>query len=104
MKVSRQNPDTLKGSRNTKMKIHLQEAYQQCNNRHYFKGMQMDNITHLAIKGIWYEADFYGLDTKKTLSLDRKKVKKEALKQIQGIIDSARNRFLSRSTGRSIVC
>ena len=78
----------------TKMKIHLQEAYQQCNNRHYFKGMQMDNITHLAIKGIWYEADFYGLDTKKTLSLDRKKVKKEALKQIQGIIDSAIDFYL----------
>ena len=37
---------------------------------------------------------FYGLDTKKTLSLDRKKVKKEALKQIQGIIDSAIDFYL----------
>lgn len=73
----------------TKMKIHLREAYQQYNNRHYFKGMEMDNDTRLEIKGIWYEVDFYGLDTKKTLSLDRKKVKKEALKQIQKILDSA---------------
>lgn len=73
----------------TKMKIYLQETYQNYNNRHYFKGMETDNRIHLEIKGIWYEVDFYGLDTRKTLSLDRKRIKKEALEQIQKILDSA---------------
>ena len=78
----------------TKMKIYLQEVYQQYNNRHYFKGMEMDNQTRLDIKGIWYEVDFYGLNTKDTLSLDRKKIKKEAIKQIQKILDSAIQYYL----------
>lgn len=78
----------------TKMKIHLQEVYQQYNNRHYFKGMEIDNKTRLDIKGIWYEVDFYGLNTKETLSLDRKKIKKEAIKKIQEILKSAINFYL----------
>lgn len=73
----------------TKMKIHLREVYQQYNNCHYFKGMEMDNNIRFGIKGIWYEVDFYGLNTKETLSLDRKKIKKEAIKQIKKILDSA---------------
>lgn len=77
----------------TKMKIYLQEAYRQYNNRHYFKGMETDKV-RLETKGIWYEVDFYGLDTKKTLSLDRKRIKKEALKQIQEILDSAIHFYL----------
>lgn len=60
----------------TKMKIHLREAYQQYNNRHYFKGMEMDNDTRLEIKGIWYEVDFYGLDTKKHYRLTEKRLRK----------------------------
>lgn len=79
----------------TKIKIHLQEVYQQYNNRHYFKGMEMDdNKSRFGIKGIWYEVDFYGLNTKETLSLDRKKIKKEAVKQIQKILNSAIDYYL----------
>lgn len=76
----------------TKMKIRIQEVYEQYNNRHYFKGMEMN--THFNVKGIWYEADFYGLNTKETLSLDRKKIKKEATKPIQEILDAAINFYL----------
>lgn len=78
----------------TKMKIYLQETYRQYTNRHYFKGMETGNNARLATKGIWYEVDFYGLDTKKTLSLDRKKIKKEAYGQIKEILDSAIHFYL----------
>lgn len=73
----------------TKMEIHLLESYQNYTNRYYFKGMETDCRPRFGTKGLRYEADFYGLDTKKTLSLDRKKIKKEALKPIQKILDSA---------------
>lgn len=69
--------------------FHLQKNYQQYNNQHFFKGMGLDRKSIFSIKGIWYDADFYGLDTKKTLALDRKKLKKEASDKIQKILDSA---------------
>lgn len=59
----------------TKMKIYLQDTYKNYINNYYFKGMKIDNI-YLGIDGIWFEVDFYGLDTRKTLSLDRKRIKK----------------------------
>lgn len=73
----------------TKMKIRLRESYQQYNSRCYFKGMETDNQPRLKFKGILCEVDFYGLDTRRTLSLDRKKIKKEASQEIQEIINSA---------------
>ena len=78
----------------TKMEIHLRESYENYTNRYYFKGMETDCRTRFEVKGLRYEVDFYGLDTKKTLSLDRKKIKKEALKQIQEILDSALQFYL----------
>lgn len=73
----------------TKMEIHLLESYQNYTNRYSFKGMETDCRPRFGTKGLRYEVDFYGLDTKKTLSLDRKKIKEEALKPIQEILDSA---------------
>lgn len=77
----------------TKMKIYLQDRYRNYTNNYYFKGMKIDNI-YFRIDGVWFEVDFYGLDTRKTLSLDRKRIKKEALKQIRKIIDSAIDFYL----------
>lgn len=77
----------------TKMKIYLQDRYKNYTNNYYFKGMKIDNI-YFRIDGVWFEVDFYGLDTRKTLSLDRKRIKKEALEQIQEILDSAIDFYL----------
>lgn len=73
----------------TRIYIRLKEEYQSYNNRYFFKGMEIKNDSSLNIKGIWFYVDFYGLDTKKTLTLDRKRIREEALKDIREIIVSA---------------
>ena len=73
----------------TRIRIRLQQAYQRSNNRYFFKGMEMRDDSNLNVKGIWFEVDFYGLDTKKTLALDRKRIRKEALGEIDEILDAA---------------
>lgn len=72
----------------TKVCIKLGEKYQRYNNCFYFKGMEMKGNSRPGWNGIWLEADFYGLDTKKTLALDRKRIRKEALPEIYEIINS----------------
>lgn len=56
----------------TWMKIRLGEKYSEYNNLHYFKGMEIQNDPKFNFKGIQYQADFYGLNTKQSLTLDRK--------------------------------
>lgn len=73
----------------TRMHIRLQDKYQMYNNCYFFKGMEMKNDSRFNVKGIWFDVDFYGLDTKKTLALDRKRIRKEALEEIYEIIESA---------------
>lgn len=73
----------------TKIRIILKDKYQMYNNRYFFKGMEMKNDSRFKIQGIWFDADFYGLDTKKTLALDRKRIRKEALEEICEILDAA---------------
>ncbi len=73
----------------TRIRIRLKDKYQMYNNRYFFKGMEMKNDSRFNIQGIWFDADFYGLDTKKTLALDRKRIRKEALDEIREILDAA---------------
>lgn len=62
----------------TRVQIRLREEYKVFVNRCFFKGMEIKNVSHLNVKGMRLEVDFYGLDTKKTLALDRARVRKEA--------------------------
>ena len=78
----------------TKMHIRLREKYKLYNNQYFFKGMEMKNDPRLNVKGIWFYADFYGLDTKKTLALDRKRIREEAIEEIYDIVGSAIKFFL----------
>jgi len=78
----------------TRIHIRLHGKYQLYNNRYFFKGMEMKNDSRLNVKGIWFDADFYGLDTKKTLALDRKRIRKEALDVIYDIVNDAVEFFL----------
>lgn len=78
----------------TKMYIRLCETYQFYNNRFYFKGMEIQNNFRMQRKGLWLDVDFYGLDTKKTLTLDRKRIKQEALNEINDILKSALDFFM----------
>lgn len=78
----------------TKMKIYLQNTYDKYCNNYYFKGMETNDPYLIISKGVRYKVDFYGLDTRKTLSLDRKNIKKEALEQIQEILDSAMDFYI----------
>lgn len=79
----------------TKIRIDLQDTYRKnyYTSKYYFKGMKTSKIP-LGIDGVCHKVDFYGLDTRKTLSLDRKRIKKEALEQIQEILDSAIDFYL----------
>lgn len=73
----------------TKVHIRLEEKYKFYSCRYYFKGMEMKSDSRLNLKGIRLEADFYGLDTRKTLALDRKRIRKDALKEIDETLKSA---------------
>jgi hypothetical protein len=51
--------------------------------------MEMKNDARYNIKGVRLVADFYGLDTKKTLALDRRRIRNDALREIDEILESA---------------
>lgn len=74
---------------NSSMSIYLRERYERYNNQLYFKGMQLKNAPYMVSKGIWYAMDLYGLDTKKTLTLDRKNLRKGQMKIVDEILDDA---------------
>lgn len=74
---------------NSSMSIYLRERYERYNNELYFKGMQLKNAPYMVSKGIWYAMDLYGLDTKKTLTLDRKNLRKGQMKIVDEILDDA---------------
>lgn len=80
----------------TRVRISIQEKYETYNNRYFFKGMEINNSSHFDVKGMWFSVDFYGLDTKKTLALDRKRIRKEAITEIREIVVSAVTFFLDQ--------
>ena len=80
----------------TWMVLCLREEYQSYRNQYFFKGMELKNDPRINVKGIWLKANFYGLDTKKTLALDRKRIRQEAIEEIHKIVDSAITFFLDK--------
>lgn len=79
----------------TKMKIDLMKEYRDSRKKCFFKGMEIKNSYFDNSQGISYIVDFYGLDTKKTLALDRKRIRKEAMDEIDSIICSGIEFFLN---------
>lgn len=77
----------------TRINICLKDQYERYSTKYFFKGMEVKE-DHFISKGIWYVVDFYGLDTKKTLTLDRKKIRKEADENVQGILCDAMRFYL----------
>lgn len=73
----------------TNFKISLHEEYQIYKNQYFFKGMELKNDLYFNPKGISFKVDFYGLDTKRTLTLDRKGIRKEVRKELINIVNSA---------------
>lgn len=81
----------------TKAYITLRDTYNEMGNHCFFKGMSIEKTAALLYferNGIFLSIDFYGLDTKETLSLDRKEIKKEAMNEVWKIIDSAIDFYL----------
>lgn len=78
----------------TKIQIELDESYQEFNSTYFFKGMEVKDGYYLRRDGLKYMVDFYGLDTKKTLALDRKRIREEAIEEIREIVDSAIKFFI----------
>lgn len=74
---------------NTSFDIKLNEYNENYIEHFFFKGMSVKTDSIFRIKGFALKVDFYGLDTKKTLSLDRKRIRREAYNDIQIIIDNA---------------
>lgn len=62
----------------------------------FFRGIKLDgDIFAYRKSGIIYSIDFYGLDTKKTLTLDRKRIRDEEHENIEKIIKDLIDFFLS---------
>lgn len=82
----------------TKAYIILGDTYNEMGNHCFFKGMKIEN-TAVALRFKWNEiflnVDFYGLDAKETLSIDRKGIKKEAMDGVWEIINSAIDFYLA---------
>lgn len=74
----------------TKLYIALTNEYSSIEKSHYFfKGVKLDSHIFFGPLGVTIDIDFYGLDAKKTLTLNRKEIKKEARNKISEISDSA---------------
>ena len=73
----------------TRICIRLGDTCERYNSNFFFKGMEIKNSSMHLNKGIWYKIDFYGLNTKKTLSLDRKEIRKEEIRNVDEILQSA---------------
>ena len=78
----------------TRVKISLSQDYQLYRSQFFFKGMEIKKASKISVKGILLYVDFYGLDTKKTLALDRTRIRDEATEEISEIVDSAIKFFL----------
>lgn len=75
--------------------IELGNEYINYRNKLSFKGIELDNFTIIYnVRGCYYTVDFYGLDTKKYITLDRKKIKKEYIEEIEEIIAAAHQFFI----------
>lgn len=80
----------------TRIILMLGNEYQVYSSYCFFKGMKIENIIGFRRKGISCYIDLYGLDTKKTLALDRLGVKEEAREKIYEIINSAIEFYLDK--------
>lgn len=80
----------------TRVQIKLCEKYEGYRKRYFFKGMEIEDDSRLNRKGMLVEVDFYGLDTKKTLALDRKRIREEGKEKIDDIVDSAIQFYLDK--------
>ncbi|MCI5934124.1 MAG: ATP-binding protein [Lachnospiraceae bacterium] len=78
----------------TRISMQVRESYEFYGHNIYFKGMELKSDSRFFENGIRYIVDFYGLDTKKTLTLDRKKIRKEAVSDIKEILTSATQFYL----------
>lgn len=74
----------------------LMPKYTMYNHNEYFKGIELRNTHIYNANGCSYTADFYGLDTKKYITLDRKNIKKEYTREIAQIIHNAYHFFLNK--------
>lgn len=66
--------------------LSLEESKEFLYSKYYFKGMKIDNNFYINVPYILMHVDFYGLDTKSTLSLDRRTIKKDAIHKINEIL------------------
>lgn len=73
----------------TKFYIALANEYYIEESSYFFKGMKLESHIFLEPPGVIMDIDFYGLDAKKTLTLNRKQIKKEARNKISEISDLA---------------
>lgn len=78
----------------TRISMQVRESYEFYRHNIYFKGMELKDDSRFFRKGIGFVVDFYGLDTKKTLTLDRKKIRKEAVHDVKEILTSATQFYL----------
>lgn len=80
----------------TRIILMLKNEYRVYSSYCFFKGMKIENMVEFRRKGISCYIDLYGLDTKKTLALDRLGVKEEAREKIYEIINSAIEFYLDK--------
>ena len=74
---------------NTKLCMSLLEELLCSQIYYYFKGMHVTMAEHYNQKGIAIEVDFYGMDTKHALTIDRERIKDEVAEDVKEILNSA---------------
>lgn len=79
----------------TAVSIQLQDEYEICKNHFFFKGMEVKSDLAFYVRGLIIIVDFYGLDTKKTLALDRKRIQKDSEEKVREIINSSVDFYLN---------
>lgn len=70
-------------------KFNLNQSPRMFNSQYKFKGMEIKFKKSPRYRGISYEMDIYGLDTKETISLNREEIRSDAGKKINEYIEEA---------------
>ena len=81
----------------TKINITLDDEWRKRKpNRYFFRGIPLESATFCFRRNEFIlDVDFYGLDTKKTLTLDRKRIREEEVENVWNIVESAIDFYLN---------
>lgn len=88
---------------NTKLRMSLLGEFSSYQIGYYFKGMRVTMGKRYNQNGIAIDVDFYGMDAKHALTIDRERIKDEAVDDVNEILNSAIEFYCSELEGKLFV-